>query len=89
MNKFRTVYIKDIDAKYVGESIVVAGWIENIRDHGGVLFLDLRDETGTLQLVSDDVDIFKGLSKESVITVTGLVRKRSEEDYNERIESLR
>ena len=40
-----------------------------------------------MQLVSDDVDIFTGLSKESVITVTGLVRKRSEEDYNERIET--
>ena len=43
MNKFRTHYIKDITESLIGETITVSGWVENIRDHGGVLFLDLRD----------------------------------------------
>ena len=44
MNKFRTHYIKDITESLIGETITVSGWVENIRDHGGVFFLDLRDE---------------------------------------------
>ena len=66
-NVFRTHYCKDLDISFIGKSIVVSGWIENIRDHGGVLFLDLRDNTETLQVVSNDDSIFKGLTKESVI----------------------
>ena len=85
MNKFRTIFIKDIKEELVGETLVVAGWIENIRDHGGVLFLDLRDETGTLQTVSNDDDMFKGLAKESVVKLTGKLRKRDEGSFNERI----
>ena len=67
MNKYRSHMIKDIDESLIGKDIVVSGWIENIRDHGGVLFLDLRDESGTLQTVSNDDDMFKGLAKESVV----------------------
>ena len=85
MTKYRDIYCGKISEADIDKKYKTSGWVENIRDHGGIEFVDLRDETGTLQLVSDDVDIFKGLTKESVITVTGLVRKRSEEDYNERI----
>ena len=66
MNKYRTHLIKDL-SKDITDEVVVSGWIENISDHGGVLFLDLRDETGTLQTVSNDDDMFKGLAKESVV----------------------
>ncbi len=85
MNKYRTHMIKDINESLVDKKVVVSGWIENIRDHGGVLFLDLRDESGTLQTVSNDDDMFKGLAKESVIKLTGVVRKRAEGTENERI----
>ena len=64
MNKYRTHMIKDINESLVDKKVVVSGWIENIRDHGGVLFLDLRDESGTLQTVSNDDDMIKGLAKE-------------------------
>ena len=84
-NIYHTHYCKDLDITKVGESIVVSGWIENIRDHGGVLFLDLRDNTDTLQVVSNDDSIFRGLTKESVIRVEGTIRKRSEETYNSKI----
>ena len=53
-NIFRTHHCCDIDATLVGQTVVVSGWIENIRDHGGVLFLDLRDNTEKLQAVYKD-----------------------------------
>lgn len=85
MNKYRTHFIKDISSSLVGKVIAVSGWVENIRDHGGVLFLDLRDETGTLQTVSNDDEMFKGIAKESVVKLTGTLRKREEETINDRI----
>lgn len=84
-NIYRTHHCEDINSSLVGEKIIVSGWIENIRDHGGVLFLDLRDNTETLQTVSNDDTLFVGLAKESVVTLKGTVRKRSEETYNSRI----
>ena len=85
MNKFRTHYIKEITSELIDKEIVVSGWVENIRDHGGVLFLDLRDESGTLQTVSNDDDMFKGIAKESVVKLTGKLRKRDEGTFNARI----
>lgn len=85
MNKYRTHYIKDLDEKNIDDAIIVSGWVENIRDHGGVLFLDLRDETGTLQTVSNDDDMFKGIAKESVVRLEGTIRKRDEGTENDRI----
>ena len=86
-NLYRTHHCCDIDASMVGEKIVVSGWIENIRDHGGVLFLDLRDNTETLQTVSNDDSLFMGLAKESVVKLTGVVRKRDEATYNNRLKT--
>ncbi len=85
MNKYRTHLLKDINETLAGQNVVVSGWVENIRDHGGVLFLDLRDETSTLQTVSNDDDMFKGIAKESVVKLTGKIRKREEGTENDRI----
>ena len=84
-NIYHTNYCKDLDISKINKIVTVSGWIENIRDHGGVLFLDLRDNTETLQIVSNDDSDFRGLSKESVIRVTGIIRKRNEETYNPKI----
>ena len=86
-NKYRTNYCGLVTEDYTGKEIKLAGWIENIRDHGGVIFVDLRDETGTIQLVSNDENIFDNLTRESSVTITGMVRKRAEEDYNNRIKT--
>lgn len=86
-NIYRTHHCCDIDASMVGEHVVVSGWIENIRDHGGVLFLDLRDNTETLQTVSNDDTLFMGLAKESVVKLTGVIRKRDEATYNNRLKT--
>lgn len=86
-NVYRTHYCEELDIAKEKEYVVVSGWIENIRDHGGVLFLDLRDHTETLQVVSNDDTIFKGLTKESVIKVAGTIRKRDETTYNTKIKT--
>lgn len=85
MNKYRTHLLEDINETLAGQDVIVSGWVENIRDHGGVLFLDLRDETSTLQTVSNDDDMFKGIAKESVVKLTGKIRKREEGTENDRI----
>ena len=87
MNIYRDTYCGKVSEADVSKEIKLSGWVENIRDHGGVLFLDLRDEYGTIQLVSNNDELFKDISKESTITVKGVVRKRNEEDYNNNIET--
>lgn len=85
MNKYRTHLISSLSEKNTNEEIVISGWVENIRDHGGVLFLDLRDETGTIQTVSNDDEMFKGIAKESVVRLTGTIRVRDEGTKNSRL----
>ena len=87
MSKYRDYYLKDIDETLVGKSMRLCGFVENIRDHGGVIFIDIRDEDGIVQVVSNDNSIFDGLTRESSVTCYGLLRKRDEDDYNEKISS--
>ena len=87
MNKYRTNYCGELSEKDLKERVSVAGFVENIRDHGGVIFVDVRDETGTVQVVSNDDSIFDGLTKESSITLEGVVRKRDEETYNPKLKT--
>ena len=81
-NKYRTHKCSELTEKLVDKKVRVAGFVENIRDHGGVIFLDLRDMTGVVQVVSNDDSIFDGITRESSITIEGTIRKRNEEDYN-------
>ena len=85
--KYRTIYCGDVTESEVSNEVRIAGWVENIRDHGGVIFVDIRDETGTVQIVSNEDTMFLHLTKESSITVLGTVRKREEEDYNPRLKT--
>lgn len=86
-NIYRTIYCGDITEKNDKESVRIAGWVENIRDHGGVIFVDIRDEHGVVQVVSNDDSIFDGLTRESSITISGTVRMRAAEDYNDRLKT--
>ncbi len=86
-NIYRDCYAGSLREKDIDKEVKVAGFIENIRDHGGVIFVDLRDYYGTLQLVSNDDKMFDNLTRESSVTVTGKVRKRDSDDYNDRIET--
>ena len=86
-NKYRDHYINEL-TKSVGEEVRIAGFVENIRDHGGVIFVDVRDFTGVLQVVSNDDSIFDGITRESSITILGTIRDRKEEDYNDKIANV-
>lgn len=83
--RYRTHKCSELDESVIGCDVKVAGFIENIRDHGGVIFVDVRDFSGEIQLVSNDDSIFAGITRESSVSVSGTIRKRSEDDYNPRI----
>ncbi len=84
-NKYRTHKCGKLSEKEIGSEVRIAGFVENIRDHGGVIFVDIRDDSGVIQTVSNDDSIFEGITRESSISLKGKIRKRNEEDYNERI----
>ena len=77
-NIYRSVYCGNVDKSYVGKEIRLAGWVNSIRNLGGLLFITLRDETGIVQLISEEIEKFKDLTRESTITITGTVRHRAE-----------
>ncbi len=82
---YRTQTIDKIGEHSVGQKLRAAGWVENIRDHGGVSFIDLRDMYGVLQVVMRDTSLLKGISKEDCISVEGMMEHRDEETYNPKI----
>ena len=84
-NKYRTHKCGELTEKEIGKNLRIAGFVENIRDHGGVIFVDIRDDSGVIQVVSNDDSIFDSITRESSITISGLIRKRNEEDYNDKI----
>ena len=84
-NIYRDVTMDNISEKNVGETVRIAGWIENIRDHGGVSFIDLRDMFGVMQDVMRDTSLLEGLNKEDCISVEGPIEHRDEETYNPKI----
>ncbi len=84
---YRTKTADEIDGELVGQEVTLAGWIENVRDHGGVSFIDLRDYYGVVQVVMRDTSLLDGLNKEDCISVSGKIEKRDEETYNPKIPS--
>lgn len=77
-NKYRTIYCGEVTTANIGKEIRVAGWLEQKRNLGSLVFMTLRDETGVIQLISEDIESFKDITRESTMTVTGTVRHRAE-----------
>lgn len=84
-NQYRTVTCGELREENIGQEVRVAGWVENIRDHGGVMFLDIRDQYGVLQVVVHNDELLKGINKECTVTLSGKVVKRDEETINTKI----
>ena len=84
-NIYRDVTLDKISEQDVGRTLRAAGWVENIRDHGGVSFIDLRDMYGVLQVVMRDTSLLAGINKEDCISVEGVMEHRDEETYNPKI----
>jgi len=87
----RSHYCGELRAKQIGETVTLCGWVDRRRDHGGVIFVDLRDRTGTIQIVSDPQrtpDSYKNaetLRNEYVVKITGKVYQRPDESLNPKI----
>jgi aspartate--tRNA ligase len=81
-NIYRNVYSGEVDETYAGKEVRVAGWINSVRKLGGLTFVTLRDEKGIVQIITEDADMFKGITRESTVTITGTVRLRTEDMIN-------
>ena len=77
-NKYRTIYCGKVSTKEIGTEVRVAGWLEQKRNLGSLVFMTLRDGTGLIQLISEEMEQFKDITRESTLTVTGTVRHRAE-----------
>ena len=84
-NAYRTHYCGEFRESDIGKNVKAAGWVENIRDHGGVVFLDVRDHYGVVQVVVHDEKLLENISKECTVTVSGNVTKRDEDTINPKI----
>jgi aspartyl-tRNA synthetase len=87
----RTHYCGELRKEHIGATVTLYGWVDRRRDHGGVIFLDLRDRSGTVQIVSDpqrtpdSYEQANSLRNEYVVEITGRVTQRPEESLNTRI----
>ena len=84
-NIYRETTLDNISEDDVTKTLRIAGWVENIRDHGGVSFIDLRDMYGVMQVVFRDTSLLDGITKEECISVEGVVQHRDEETFNPKI----
>ncbi|MBR6779359.1 MAG: aspartate--tRNA ligase [Clostridia bacterium] len=84
---YRTMTCGDVDEKFVGQEIELAGWVNTMRDHGGIVFIDLRDKYGLVQLTTHDDSLLSSLTRESVITIKGKVVLREEYNINPKMKS--
>lgn len=82
---YRTHTCGELTLENLNETVSLAGWVDTIRDHGGVAFVDLRDQYGVTQIVLHDDEMLQNLHKESVVCVTGTVVKRDAETVNPKI----
>ena len=91
MNKYRSQLCSELSINNLGDEVTLSGWVDTIRDHGNLLFIDLRDNYGITQCVIDGThSFFKDISNvtnESVITVKGKVIKRSDETINKNLQT--
>ncbi|MBD1880657.1 aspartate--tRNA ligase [Coleofasciculus sp. FACHB-T130] len=87
----RTHYCGEPRSEHIGQTVTLCGWVDRRRDHGGVIFLDLRDRTGIVQIISDPVrtpDSYAEAANqrnEYVLRITGRVSKRPEDSLNPRL----
>ncbi len=84
---YRTHKCNDIRKAHIGQTVELAGWVDVVRDHGGVIFIDLRDYTGVTQVVIHDEALLKDVNRETVISVCGKVEERDPETVNAKIDT--
>lgn len=85
MNIYRTHNCGELRKIHLNQKVRLSGWIDTIRDHGGVIFVDLRDHYGVTQIVFDNSELIDNLGRETVISVEGVLHQRDEETINPKI----
>ena len=86
-NIYRNVYCGEVDKSYVGKEVRLAGWINSIRNLGGLLFITLRDESGIVQLISENGDEYSNITRESTVSITGIVQNRTPDMINKNMKT--
>ena len=86
-NKYRNVYCGEVTKEYIGKEVRLAGWVENVRNLGSLVFITLRDEKGIVQLISNDVNAYSKLNRECTVTVTGIVNPRTPDMINKNMKT--
>ena len=93
-NEYRSHTCGELSSNNIGDNVVLSGWVDTKRDHGGVLFIDLRDNYGIIQIVADEnrckisnLDEFAKVHNESVIKIEGKVVERSDETKNKNLKN--
>ncbi|MCL2538957.1 MAG: aspartate--tRNA ligase [Oscillospiraceae bacterium] len=85
MNEYRTHNCGQLRRSDAGQRIKLAGWVDTVRDHGGIVFIDLRDHYGITQIVLGDETLLKGISRECVVSAEGMLREREPDAVNPKI----
>jgi aspartyl-tRNA synthetase len=84
-NRYRTNTCGELRLEHINSKVRLAGWVDAIRDHGGIVFIDLRDQYGVTQVVARDPALCEGLAKEFVVSAAGTLHRRDEETVNPKI----
>ncbi len=86
-NIYRDVYCGLVNEEYNGKTVKLAGWINSIRKLGGLTFVTLRDETGIVQIITENASLFEGITRESTVSIIGEVRLRTEDMINKNMKT--
>ena len=81
----RTHNCNELSVEHIGAAVTLTGWVDTVRDHGGVIFVDLRDHYGITQVVLSSDSLLDGVTRETVVSVSGTVTKRDEDTVNPKI----
>ena len=81
-NIYRNIYCGEITKKEVGKKVRLAGWVNSIRNLGSLVFLTIRDETGIVQVISEEIEKLKDLTRESTVSIVGTVNLRKDINPN-------
>ncbi len=86
-NMYRDIYCGEVNSSYIGKNIRLAGWVNSIRNLGNLVFVTLRDETGIVQIISEDGESLKDLHREATVTLTGVVEARTPDMVNKNMKT--
>jgi aspartyl-tRNA synthetase len=86
-NIYRNIYCGNVSKNEIGKEVRIAGWVGSIRNLGSLSFITVRDETGIVQVISEDPSILNELTRESTVSITGTVRARTEDMINKNMKT--